>query len=117
MEESARLELKLFCRRSYTPSEECERCDEDLSCDDMLTAKIRKQLNHPEINKDCLVDAYYYDYGCLPEEYQDKFSRDMYLIYGITTKGKMISKWIERWDLQWTDIQRKDKPPKTSGTK
>ena len=52
-----------------------------------------------------MVDAYYYDFSVIPNAIQDKLQlwRDAYFIYGITTEGEMISKWVDRWDLDSID--------------
>lgn len=72
-----------------------------LSNDEKLSRKILELLNHPDLNERCMVDAYYYDFSVIPSEIIDKFDirHDAYLIYGITTKGELISKWVDRWDL------------------
>jgi hypothetical protein len=67
--------------------------------DEVFASKIRALLNDPKLDKYCMVDAYYYDFSVLPKNIQGKFYRDMYLIYGITTDGEMITKWVERYDL------------------
>jgi hypothetical protein len=78
-------------------SERLERYSQDT--DEEFAAKILTLLNHPNLDKFCMVDAYYYDYSALPEHLKDKFYRDMYLLYGITRDAEIVSKWIERWDL------------------
>lgn len=69
--------------------------------DKELAHRIKALLNHPDILEYSLVDAYYYDYATIPFEILDKegFYRDMYLIYGITEKGELVSKWVGRYDL------------------
>lgn len=69
--------------------------------DQEFCSRIAALLNHPDIDTYCMVDAFYYDNSVIPQEIIDKHNcyRDMYLIYGITTKGEIISKWVERWDL------------------
>ena len=76
---------------------------EDVDAD--LFERIRALLNHPKIDKYCMVDAYYYDFSVIPREIQDKLDlvRDAYLIFGITTEGDMITKWVDRWDLDSND--------------
>lgn len=73
--------------------------------DDEIEERIRALLNHPAIDKYCMVDAYYYDFSVIPREIQEKLQlwRDCYLIFGITTEGKMITKWVDRWDLDSSD--------------
>jgi len=63
--------------------------------------RIADLLNHTDIDKYCMVDAYYYDFSVIPEDVQEKFHfwHDVYLIYGITTKGEIVSKWVDRWEL------------------
>jgi hypothetical protein len=52
-----------------------------------------------------MVDAYYYDFSEIPREVQEKLQlwRDVYLIYGITTEGEIVSKWVQRYDLDSND--------------
>ena len=66
-----------------------------------LADRIAKLLNHPGINEDCMVDAYYYDFSVIPEKIQVDLQlwRDAYLIFGITNQGEIVSKWVDRWDL------------------
>jgi hypothetical protein len=70
-----------------------------------LSDRIAKLLNHNKIDKYCMVDAYYYDFSVIPREVKKKLNlwRDVYLIFGITTEGEMITKWVDRWDLDNTD--------------
>jgi hypothetical protein len=91
MDESERLQRY---RREYDK----ELADED---DTKLAERIAALLNHPGIDKYCMVDAYYYDFSVIPHAIQEKLQlwRDTYLIFGITTEGEMITKWVERWDL------------------
>lgn len=95
MDESERLQRY---RREYDK----ERADED---DAKLADRIASLLNHPAIDKHCVVDAYYYDFSVIPHEIQEKFNfyRDVYLIFGVTTFGEIISKWVERYDLDSSD--------------
>ena len=44
------------------------------------------------------VDAFYFDYSALPEHMKDKVSHDQYLLYGVNTKGDVITQWINRWE-------------------
>ena len=73
--------------------------------DDELSQRIMELLNDPRIDKYCMVDAYYYDFSVIPREIQQRLQlwRDAYLIFGITTEGKIISKWVDRWDLDSND--------------
>lgn len=71
----------------------------DRNDDEELCIRIKELLNHPKIDEYCLVDAYYYDYSALPPPFIDEFLHDMYFLYGITTRGEMIHKWVDRWDL------------------
>ena len=73
--------------------------------DKEVSNRIILLLNEPKIDKYCMVDAYYYDFSVIPRDIQQKLQlwRDVYLIYGITTEGEIISKWIDRWDLDSTD--------------
>lgn len=95
MMESERLER--YKREKYL---EC--IDEN---DSELAERIAAFLNHPQIDKYCMVDAYYYDLSVIPRKIQEKLQlwRDAYLIFGITTEGEIISKWIERYDLNSSD--------------
>ena len=107
MDESERLQRY---RREYDK----EFADED---DARLAERIAALLNHAAIDKYCMVDAYYYDFSVIPHEIQEKLNlwRDVYLIFGITTKGEIISKWVDRWDLNSSDeiIDGKLIPSKT----
>ncbi len=73
--------------------------------DEKLSERIFQLLNDPKIDKYCMVDAYYYDYSVIPEAIKAKNNlyRDTYLIYGITTDGEIVSKWVDRWDLDSSD--------------
>jgi hypothetical protein len=73
--------------------------------DDRFGKRIAALLNHPKIDKYCMVDAYYYDFSVIPRGIQEKMNlwRDHYLIYGITTGGEIVSKWVDRWDLDCDD--------------
>lgn len=83
----------------YLEHEEIDRLDGELS------SRINELLNHPQIDKHCMVDAYYYDFSVIPRDIQERLNlwRDCYLIFGITTEGEMVSKWVDRWDLDSQD--------------
>lgn len=86
--------------------------------DSEFASRILALLNHPQIDKHCMVDAYYYDFSVIPRDKQIELNlcRDCYMIYGITTEGDMITKWVERWDLDSEDpvvdgkVVKSDKP-------
>lgn len=101
MDESERLQRY---RRQFDK----EWADED---DIKLSDRISVLLNHPQIDKYCMVDAYYYDFSVIPRDIQEKLQlwRDAYLIFGITTEGEIISKWVDRWDLDSIDPIRDGK--------
>lgn len=45
------------------------------------------------------VDAFYFDYSVLPDSAKEhKMYRDSYLLYGVTDKGEVITKWEDRWE-------------------
>lgn len=69
--------------------------------DEVVSKRIAALLNNPKIDKYCMVDASYYNFSVMPIVVQEKLQlrRDAYLIFGITTEGEMISKWVDRWDL------------------
>jgi len=73
--------------------------------DQELALRIIALLNHSRIDKNCFVDAYYYDFSVIPRGIQEKLQlwRDAYMIFGITTEGEMITKWVDRWDLDSAD--------------
>jgi hypothetical protein len=73
--------------------------------DEEVANRIASLLNHPGINKYCMVDAYYYDFSVIPRIIKEKLNlcRDTYLIFGITTEGEMVSKWVDRWSLDSSD--------------
>lgn len=79
-----------------------EFCD---NWDEIFAERICALLNHADINKFCMVDAKYYDFSEIPHDIYTKLNiyRDMYLIYGITDKCEIISKWVERYDLDSDD--------------
>ena len=99
MQESERLQ-RLKERCGY--SEDRDSAEED---DEKFSERIALLLNHPQIDRYCHVDAYYYDFSVIPRDIQEKLNiwRDAYLIYGITTEGEIISKWVDRWDLDSND--------------
>lgn len=99
MSESERLQRFKEQHRKFDDPDYCYKVDEELH------DRLILLLNHPEIDKYCLVDAYYYDFSVIPHEIQQSYGfwRDVYLIYGITTKGEMITKWVDRWDLDSSD--------------
>jgi|ERR1700677_3403217 len=86
--------------------------------DSKLSERIAKLLNHPKIDEYCMVDAYYYDFSVIPRDIQQKLQlwRDVYLIFGITTEGEIVSKWVGRYDLDSHDeivngkVIKSDKP-------
>lgn len=96
MDESERLQ-RIKQRRSYYDLGAYHLEDED----DALADRIVALLNHPKIDSDCMVDAYYYDFSVIPDEIRQKnnFYRDMYMLFGITTEGEVVTKWVERYDL------------------
>lgn len=73
--------------------------------DSLLAKRISALLNHSQINENCMVDAYYYDFSVIPRGIQEKNNlwRDCYLIFGITIEGELVSKWIYRRDLDSDD--------------
>ena len=77
------------------------RSNESYQDDEELANRISSLLNHPDIDKNCMVDAYYYDFSVIPTEIQEKLQlwRDAYLIYGITKEGEIVSKWVDRYVL------------------
>jgi hypothetical protein len=100
MDESERLQRQKEYRCYHDSS------DRDLDKEDQeLSERIAALLNDSKIDKYCMVDAYYYDFSVIPRSIQEKLQlwRDAYLIFGITTEGEMISKWVDRWDLDSPD--------------
>lgn len=93
MDESERI-LRLKDNR-YVEFEDADRRDEEFA------ERIASILNHPQIDKYCMVDAYYYDFSVIPRDIQEKLQlwRDAYLIFGITKEAEIISKWVDRYDL------------------
>src|ERR1700722_247315 len=73
--------------------------------DEIFSDRIAKLLNNHKIDKFCLVDAYYYDFSVIPTSIQKELNlwSDCYLIFGITIDGEIISKWVDRWDLDFED--------------
>jgi hypothetical protein len=53
--------------------------------DRVLAEKIKALLDSPEIDENSMVDAYYYD--------------GVYLLFGFTSTGKVVSKHVRRFDL------------------
>lgn len=72
--------------------------------DQAFAKRIITLLDDPKVDEDCMVDAYYYDNCVIPHEIQHKFNfiGDMYLIFGITCEGEIVSKWVKRYDLDPT---------------
>lgn len=93
MNESERM-LRLTENR-YQEFEEADRADR------ILAERIIALLNHPKIDKHSIVDAFYYDSCEIPDDIQKKLKlwRDQYLVFGITSEATLISKWVDRWDL------------------
>lgn len=73
--------------------------------DQKFAERIYALLDDPKIDEYCMVDAYYYDFCEIPVEIQKELNlwRDAYLIFGINTDGEIISKWVDRWDLDSSD--------------
>lgn len=92
-------------------SERLQRYKQNIECDDKnetdneIALRIFALLNNSKLDKYCIVDAYYYDFSVIPQKIQDiyNFYRDVYLIFGITIEGEIISKWVDRWDLDSSD--------------
>jgi hypothetical protein len=99
MNESERLQ-RFKERCGY--SENRENADE---WDEDTRNRIMLLLNDPKIDKYCMVDAYYYDFSVIPRGVQERLQlwRDTYLIYGVNEDGEIISKWVDRWDLDSKD--------------
>lgn len=78
---------------------------EDKEVDQKFANRILSLLNHHDIDKYCMVDAYYYDFCVIPDSVQARLNlwSDCYLIFGITKNGEMVSKWVDRWDLDSDD--------------
>lgn len=73
--------------------------------DSNYSERIFKLLNDPRLDKYSMVDAYYYDYSVIPYVILDKYNfySDQYLIFGITNEAEIISKWVDRYDLDSND--------------
>lgn len=87
MSESERLER--YCR-NYSGDESSE--------DEKFRLKLVSLLG---LEKDDFADAYYYDFSVIPYNIREEygFCRDMYFVFGINKNGQLISKWIERYDV------------------
>jgi hypothetical protein len=96
MDESERLQRY---KEKHYDSEWAEEVDISLA------DRIAALLNNPKIDKYCMVDASYYDFSVIPRAIQEKLQlgRDAYLIFGITIEGDLITKWVDRWDLDSID--------------
>jgi hypothetical protein len=96
MNESER--LNRYQQRSFDDADQ-------IDYDETFSQRIFDLLNDDRLDQYCMVDAYYYDYSTIPNSILDKFKiyRDAYLLYGITTEGEIISKWVDRWDLDCSD--------------
>jgi hypothetical protein len=83
----------------YLESHEADQIDE------VFAARILALLNHPQIDEHCMVDAYYYDFSVIPHYIRESLNprRDCYMIFGITKEGEIISRWVDRWDLDSED--------------
>lgn len=79
--------------------------EENYRIDEICANRIASLLNNEKIDEFCMVDAYYYDCSVVPHEVQEKMDlwRDCYLIFGITNEGQVVSKWVDRWDLDSDD--------------
>src|SRR5580692_11260210 len=73
--------------------------------DEKFAERICAILNDPRVDKYCMVDAYYYDFSVIPRAVKERLDlgRDCYLIFGITNEGDIVSKWVDRWDLDSPD--------------
>jgi hypothetical protein len=100
MDESERIQ-RLKEHRCYEDSDDRNLNKED----EELAERIFLLLNHPKIDKYCMVDAYYYDFSVIPHKIQEELQlwRDAYLIFGISNEGEIISRWVDRWDLDSDD--------------
>jgi len=67
--------------------------------DEILRERIFKLLNDSSLKSYNYVDAYYYDFSALPDKLKGKFYRDMYLLFGINDLAQIVTKWVERYDL------------------
>lgn len=94
--------------RHFGESERLERyrreCQEEWADenDQILAKRIVSMLDHPQLDEHCMVDAYYYDFSQIPRKIREEkeLCRDSYLIFGITIEGELVSKWVERHDLE-----------------
>jgi hypothetical protein len=97
--------LQRFKDRCNDWNDELDRPSSDKACDEdeVLRKRIFDLLNHPKLDKYSLVDAYYYDFSSiqnLPNEILDSVHwRDAYLLFGITDDLKVVTKLVERDDL------------------
>ena len=75
--------------------------------DEILRKRIFDLLNHPKLNRYSLVDAYYYDFSSiqnLDKNILDSVNwRDAYLLFGITDDLEIVTKLVERDDLDSND--------------
>lgn len=101
MDESERLQR---VRSSWGFRGQEERAEHETR-DEEFADRIAALLNDSLVDKNCMVDAYYYDYSVIPDAVQNvwDFSGDVYLIFGITIHGRIVSKWVGRWDLDSND--------------
>ena len=76
---------------------------QDLEDDDKFRKKLHSLLGCNDIFIDD-VDAQYYDCSVLPNDMQDKFYRDAYMIYGIDSQGVFHYHWIDRWELDRNEL-------------
>jgi hypothetical protein len=89
MNESERLQR----HKEYSYRKSQEQKDED---DTDFTKKLCLILNQSCCYELALVDALYYDFSMLPDHLKGTFHTDMYLVYGITYSGDMVSTWATR---------------------
>ena len=83
-----------------------ETGDEDwIKEDEILRDRIIALLNDPRIDDNSVVDAIYHDFSEIPYYVFDNFAiaNDAYLIYGISEDRQIISKWVNRYDLDSID--------------
>ncbi len=97
MDESERMQR--MKQNRHLPLEEIDEIDE------VFSDRIGALLNNQKIDKYCMVDAYYYDYSVIPDEIRKDVDlcRDCYFIFGITIQGVIVSRWVNRWDLDCDD--------------
>ena len=93
--------LERMKAHSYSDADAYAFTIEANEMDRVLSVRIVALLDHPKINDCCMVDAYYYDFSEIPEHVLETLAhyRDAYLIFGITTECEIVSKWVDRWDL------------------